>query len=176
MKPIFFLLLVLVGFQQVGLSQKYGYVDTEYILEKIPEYTEAQNLINEMSKGWQNEIENKYKEVERKQQEFQAEAILLPDDMKEKRKAEIMKLQKEARELQSKRVGVEGDLFDKRKELIKPIQDKVFDAIQQLASQQNYAFIFDKANQSNLLYGDSKYDLSDQVLRKMGINPKNTED
>lgn len=175
MRILIVALLFVLGFQSTTFAQKYAYVDTEYILSKIPEYKEAQNLIDEMSKGWQDEIENKYKQIERKQQEFQAEAILLPDEMKQKRKEEIMKLQKEARALQSERFGVKGDLFKKREELIKPIQDRVFDAIQQLASEQNYAFIFDKANQSNLLYGDSKYDKSDQVLRKMGINPKSDD-
>ena len=176
MKPFFLLLLMFLGLQQVTLAQKYAYVDTEYILNKIPEYKEAQKLIDELSKGWQNEIENKYKQIERKQQEFQAEAILLPDEMKQKRKEEILKLQKEARELQKQRFGVNGDLFKKREELIKPIQDRVFDAIQQVASQSNYAFIFDKANQSNLLYADSKYDKSDLVLKKMGINPNDSDD
>lgn len=176
MKPLFILLIVFLGLQNFTFAQKYAYVDTEYILNKIPEYKEAQKLINELSKGWQNEIENKYKQIDRKQQEFQAEAILLPDEMKQKRKEEIMKLQKDARELQKKRFGVNGDLFKKREELIKPIQDRVFDAIQQIANDRNYAFVFDKANQSNLLYGDSKYDKSDQVLKKMGINPNDSDD
>jgi len=96
---------------------------------------------------------------------------LLPAEEKEKRKEEIENLETEVLELQKMRFGVEGDYFQKRQELIKPIQDQVYDAMQKVASRKNLAFVFDKANQSNLVYADSKNDISDEVLEEMGIDP-----
>ena len=110
--------------------------------------------------------------IKTKKENFLREEDLLPAEEKTKRQDEITKLESEAMEMQKTRFGVNGDYFQKRQELIKPIQDKVYEAMQAVASKRNYSFIFDKANQSNLVFADSKFDISDEVLKEMGYNPK----
>lgn len=173
MKRLFFILVVLMGLSNTASAQRYAYVDTQYILDHIPEYQAAQEQLNQISEQWQEEIEIKFAQVEKKRNEYEAEKILLPAELKKQREKEIADMDLEAKELQKKRFGVGGDLFMKRQELIKPIQDRVYEAIQQVATERNYSFVFDKANQSNLLYADPKFDMSDQVLRKMGITIDN---
>lgn len=152
-------------------AQKYAYVDTDFILENIPEYQEAQKEIDELSKKWQEEIETRYEIIEQKRKAFKEEALLMPEELKKKKQKEIESMEQGAIALQKKRFGVNGDLFQKRKELIKPIQDRVFDAVQAIANKMNISFIFDKANQSTLLFADPRFDRSDNVLLEMGINP-----
>jgi outer membrane protein len=169
MKRSGLIFLAFIAISQFAVAQKYGYVDTQYILESVPEYTEAQEQLNKLSEQWQQEIEEKFMLVEKQQREFETEAILLPDEIKKQRQKEIDDMRLGAMELQKQRFGVGGDLFKKREELIKPIQDRIFEAIQQVAVERQYSFVFDKANQSNLLYADPKFDISDAVLQKMGI-------
>ena len=171
LKQVLIILLVLVS---VGTSygQKYVYVDTKYILEQIPEFTEAQEEINTISKTWQEEIRNRKTAIENKLQAFKAEEILLPEETKKNKLAEIDLLKGEVRSLQKQRFGVNGDLFQKRQELIQPIQEKVYKAIRKIAKDNNYSFVFDKANSSNILYAESKFDISDRVIRKMGYTSK----
>lgn len=164
------LIITILLFSFVSISQKYAYIDSKYILEKIPEYAEAQKQLNDLAKKWQKEIEDKYAEIDKKIQEFQAEQLLLPDEMKKQRQAEIAKLQKEAKKYQQDKFGVEGELFKKRQELIEPIQNKIYSAVKELATTGNYSFVFDKANQSNILYADPKYNKSDRVLKIMGYD------
>ncbi len=151
-----------------AVAQKMGYVDTEYILQNIPEYQDAQNEIDELSKQWQQDIEDRYAKVDQMYKSYQADAVLLPEDLKKKREDEIVKAEKEVKELQRQRFGPEGDLFKKREELIKPIQEKIFNAIEEIATQKNYGFIFDKASGPVIMYVNSKYDISDEVLDKIG--------
>ena len=162
---IFILFLLSASF---GFAQKYAYVDTEYILSKIPTYDNAQTKLDELSKDWQKEIEDKFKEVETKYKEYQAEHVLLSPEMKKQREDEIITLEKEANQLKQKYFGNEGELYNKRKELVKPIQDEVYNAIKEIATEGNYGFIFDKSSGMSLIYTDPKYDLSDDVLKKMG--------
>ncbi|MFT4601976.1 MAG: outer membrane protein [Arenicella sp.] len=169
MKKVIGIFIILVGLANVASAQRYAYVDTQYILESVPEYSKAQEELNKLSEQWVNEVEDKFNQVQVKRNEFEAEKILLPEEIKRQRLKEINTLETQAKDLQKKRFGVDGDLFSQREQLIKPIQDQIFNAIQGIASERNFAFVFDKANQSNLLYADSKYDISDQVLRKMGI-------
>jgi outer membrane protein len=169
MKKVIGIFIILVGLANVASAQRYAYVDTQYILESVPEYTKAQEELNKLSEQWVKEVEDKFNQVTVKRNEFEAEKILLPEEIKRQRLKEINTLDTQAKDLQKKRFGVGGDLFSQREQLIKPIQDQIFNAIQGIASERNFAFVFDKANQSNLLYADSKYDISDQVLRKMGI-------
>ncbi len=173
MKKIGLALFLLVGVVQSAAAQRYAYVDTQYILSEMPEYAEAQEQLNTLSIEWQNEIELLFNDVDKRRKEYEVEAILLPAEIKKQREKEIANAELTAKQMQKKRFGVGGDLFNKREELIKPIQDRIFDAIQQIAADRNYAFVFDKANQSNLLYADPKYDISDQVIRKMGIKIDN---
>lgn len=173
MKRILGTLIVLIGLANIASAQRYAYVDSQYILDKVPEYQKAQEELDKLSEDWLKEVESKFALVDQKRKEFEAEKILLPEEIKVQRLKEIKKLETEAMELQKQRFGVGGDLFMKREELIKPIQDQIYNAIQSIASERNFAFVFDKANQSNLLYADQKYDISDQVLRKMGIKVDN---
>jgi outer membrane protein len=153
-------------------AQKYAYIDSDYILNKMPEYEEAKAKLDKMAERWTKEIEKLYDILNQKKDNFAREEVLLPSEEKKKRKEEIDKLEKEAMQMQKMRFGVNGDYFQSRQELVKPIQDKVFDAMQEVASKRNFTFVFDKANQSNLVYADSKYDISDQILRELGISKK----
>jgi len=145
-------------------AQKYAYVDTDYILQNIPEYTDAQDQLNEMSRIWQEEIEAEFVKVEEMYKDYQAEAVLLPEDLKKKREDQIINKEREIKELQNKRFGSDGDLFIKRQELIKPIQEKIYNAIEEIATTKNYAFVFDKGGSLTLLYTNPKYDISDDIL------------
>lgn len=149
-------------------AQKYAYVDTEYILSNIPEYNDAQDELDDLSKRWQKEIENNYEKVAEMYKSYQAEAVLLPDDIKKKREEEIIQKEQEVKELQRNYFGPEGELYKKRQELIQPIQEKVYNAIESIALTRNFAFVFDKAGGMTMLYGDPKFDISDDVLDEVG--------
>lgn len=169
-KIILSVMLFFASFAAVN-AQKYAYVDTQYILDNMQEYKDAQAEIDQLSIEWQKELEKKFTEIDRMYKQFQVDAVLLPEDAKKKREDAIMAAEKEAKDLQKKRFGKDGDLFKKRQELIKPIQDKVFNAINEYAREKNYSFVFDKAGALTIVYADSKLDISDEVLLKMGITP-----
>jgi len=149
-------------------AQKFAYVDSQYILDNLPEYTEAQAQLDEVSAQWQKEIETKFAEVDKMYQDYQAQAVLLPEDMKKKKEQEIVDKEKEAKNLQRQRFGQNGDLMKKRQELVKPIQEKVYNAIQEIATSNNYSVIFDKAGALTILFANPKYDISDEVLDNLG--------
>lgn len=151
-----------------SFSQKYAYVDSDYILANIPEYKEAQKQIDELAEEYQKEIEAKFNEIDMLYKAYQAEAVLMPEDIKKKKEDEIIAIKNEVRELQNQRFGTDGDLFIKREELIKPIQEKIYNAIEEIATEKNYAFVFDKAGSLTMLYVNSKFDLSDDVLDHVG--------
>lgn len=165
------MLALLLAFAAVSHAQKFGYVDSKYILSHIPEYQQAQATINKLSSDWQAEIERKYEVIAKLEEAYQAEKILLTQDMRQKREEEIAEKKQEAKDYQKAKFGVDGELFQKREELIKPIQEQIYEAIQEVATQSALMAIFDKANHSNLLYSNPKYDYSDKVLRKMGLKP-----
>lgn len=173
MKKALIILVLCVGF--IGTSatlqaqQKNAYVNTEYILENIPAYQDAQKEIDQLSAEWQKEIEGKLEEVDRLYKAYVKDEILLTEDLKKKRQDEIMQKEKAAKDMQKAKFGVDGELFKKRQELIKPIQDELFEAINSVATQNNYAFVLDKANNSNIIFANPRYDISDKVLKKMGI-------
>jgi outer membrane protein len=171
MKKILFCLLLLFGTQFV-FGQKYAYIDSDYILSNLPEYKEAKDKLDKLADRWTKEIEERYSVLKLKKDNFAREEVLLPSEEKQKRKDEIIKMETEAMEIQKLRFGVKGDYFQKRQELVKPIQDRVFDAMQEVASKKAYTFVFDKANQSNLIYADPKLDISDIILKEMGITIK----
>lgn len=172
MKTIILGLLMVFGITFASSAQKYGYIDSEYILNKMPEYKDAKERLDKLADRWTKEIEERYEVIKQKKENFIREEDLLPTEEKNKRKEEITTLETEAMEMQKTRFGVSGDYFQKRQELIKPIQDKVYDAMQAVASKRNYSFIFDKANQSNLVYADDKFDISDDVIKELGANSK----
>ena len=164
---IAFFMLATAGIQ----AQKFAYVDSQYILDNLPEYKSAQQQLDRISLQWQKEIEAKFAEIDKMYRDFQAEAILLTDEMKRKREEEIIDREKTAKELQKQRFGKGGDLLKKRQELIKPIQDKVYNAIKDIATSKNYAVVFDKSSDLTMMYTNPKYDISDDVLDGMGFTP-----
>ncbi|MCD6019883.1 MAG: skp 1 [Bacteroidetes bacterium] len=170
MKKLVLSAVIILLVSAVSFAQKIGYVDTEYILSNIPEYKAAQAEIDKVSVDWQKEIEAKYAEIDKLYKIYQAESVLLTDDMKKKRENEIINKEKEVKELQKQRFGVDGELFTKRMELVKPIQDKVYNAVKTVAEKSGLAFIFDKAGQVSLLYSNNKYDKSEDVLNLLGYN------
>ena len=169
MKKLILTIAVIMTAFSVSMAQKYAYVDSDYILNNIPEYQDALDILDEFSIEWQKEIEAKFAEVDQLYKDYQAEAVLLPEDMKAQRENEIIQKEKEAKDLQKQRFGREGDLYMKRQELIQPIQEKVYNAIETIAEQQNYAFVFDKAGSLSILFAREKFDLSDDVLDEVGM-------
>jgi outer membrane protein len=163
-----FLLFIALSISGIVLAQKYAFVDTEYILANIPEYVDAQDILDELSIKWQKEIETKFTEVDKLYKAYQAEAVLLPEDMKKQRENEIIQKEKEAKDLQKQRFGRDGDLYKKRQELIQPIQEKIYNAIMEVAETNNYSFVFDKAGSLTILYAKEKFDISDDVLDEVG--------
>jgi outer membrane protein len=168
MKKLLLLSLLFVGMVSMGYAQKYAFVDTEYILGNIPSYKAAQEQLDKLSQQYQKELETLHAELDKMYKDFQSEAVLLSDDMKRRREDVIVTKEKEYKKLQRQYFGPEGDLFRKRQSLIKPIQDDVFKVIQEIAEQGAYSIIFDKAGGLSLIYTNPKFDLSDQVLQKLG--------
>tara|TARA_B100000287_G_C20364761_1_gene675290 strand:- start:189 stop:695 length:507 start_codon:yes stop_codon:yes gene_type:complete len=163
------LLSIIIILNSVTLSaQKFAYVDTDYILNKIPEFRQAQDKLDEISLDWQKEIESRYTEVEQMYRAYQQEQVLLTEDMKMKREEAIINKENETQQLQQKYFGPEGELYKKRQELIKPIQDKIYDAIQQLAINNKYQIIFDSSSDLIMLYKNNNLDKSDKVLELIG--------
>ena len=167
MKKIKFLILFFL-ITNYSLAQKFAYVDTDYILAKIPEYNQAQDKLDNYSKGWQEEIEITMQKIEKMYRSYQSEQILLTEEMKSARENLIFAEEKKVQDLQIKYFGTEGMLFSKRQELIKPIQDKIYDAIQQVATNNKYSVIFDSSSDLIMLYTNNNLDKSDKVLELMG--------
>jgi len=151
-------------------AQKYAYIDSDYILNNVPEYQDAQNQMDELSEKWQKEIEGKFLDIDNLYKKYQADVVLLPADMKKKREEEIINMEKEVKAYQQEKFGQSGELFQKRQELIKPLQDKIYNAIEEIATTKNYAFIFDKASGSTIMYANPKFDISDDVLDELGYS------
>ena len=169
---IFTLSFILLFGTSFAFSQKYAYIDSDYILSKVQEYKDAKSKLDKLAEMWTAEIDERYNALNEKKDNFAREEVLLPKEERERRGDELDKLEIETMELQKMRFGVKGDYFQKRQQLVKPIQDKVFDALAEVASKKRYVFVFDKANQSNLVYADPKTDLSDDVLKELGISVK----
>ena len=150
-------------------AQRYAIIDSKYILQKMPEYKSAQQNLNQISDQWQREIDKKSADLDKMNKQYDAEQVMLGDELKKKREDEIFNREKELRDLQKKRYGYEGDIFRKRQELIKPIQDKVYNAVQRLAVAKSYDFILDKSEGITVIFADPKLDKSDDVLRELGV-------
>jgi outer membrane protein len=152
-----------------SIAQRYAVIDTKYILEKLPEYKEAQKQLDGFSEQWQQEIDQKQALVDKMFKDYDAEQVMLTDVLKKKREDELYNKEKELRDLQKKRFGFEGDLFKKRQELIKPIQDRVYNAVQKLAVDKQYDFILDKSEGITVIFADPKLDKSADVIRNLGV-------
>ena len=160
--------VALLGVTSVS-AQRYAVIDTKYILDKMPEYKEAQKKLDQSSEQWQKEIEARQVELDGMYRNFEAEKVMLSETLRTKREDELFNKEKELRDLQKKRFGFEGDLFKRRQELVKPIQDKVYNAIQRLAAERQYDFILDKSEGITIIFADPKLDKSDDVLRLLGV-------
>ncbi|MCG9880846.1 MAG: OmpH family outer membrane protein [Bacteroidia bacterium] len=171
MKKIVILLglLFCFGLNQ-SQAQRFAYVDTDYILDMLPEYKSAQKQLDLIAETWQKEAEEKKAEIDKMMQEFQAEQILLTAEIKKKKETDIKLKEAELKEFMNKKFGYEGELFKKRQELVKPIQDKVFDACQNIAKKSALDFIFAKGGEMIMMYSNAKYDKSDEVLIELGVN------
>ena len=160
MKKSFLLFAGIVIIVSSSLAQKFGFVNTEYILNQIPEYKTANTELDKNSADWQKEIDAKYAEIDKLYKTYQTEQITLTDDLKQMHQNEIVNKEKDAKDLQKKYFGTDGDLSKKRTELIKPIQDKVDNAIKTVAEKEGLAFVFDKASAVMMLYTSLQYDKS----------------
>jgi outer membrane protein len=173
MKKLLVLVALVLLLSNVSYAQKFGYVDTQFILSQMPEYKQAQTELNQLSVNWQQEIETMNSEVEKLKQAYQAEEVLLTDEMKAEKLALIAEKEKAAKEYQKKIFGYEGLLFLKRQELVKPVQDKVFESIEKVSKKYKLQFMFDKAGAMVMIYTDPKHDYTDYVLEGLGLGDKN---
>ena len=164
MKRWLFLLLLATTTVQ---AQRYAVIDTRYILSKLPGYTEAQKKLDAFSAQWQKEIDDKQVVLDQLYRNYEAEKVMLSDELLKKREDDLFNKEKEVRDLQKKRFGFEGDLFKKRQELVKPIQDKVYNAVQKIAVSRQYDMVFDKSEGITIIFADPKLDRSDDVLREL---------
>ena len=169
MKKILLSVFVVAALAFAANAQRYAIIDTKYILDKIPDYKEAQKKLDEFSEQWQREIDGRQVELDQMYRNFEAELVMLSEELRKKREDELFNKEKELRDMQKKRFGFEGDLFKKRQELVKPIQDRVYNAVQKLAVARQYDFILDKSEGITVIFADPKLDKSDDVLRELGV-------
>lgn len=172
MRCIILIVLTLSGLASTQ-AQKFGYIDSDFILSKMPEYKKAEDEIDQLSTAWQKEVEDMQKKIESLYSSFQAEQVLLTEEMKQERLDEINKKELELKEYQKKVFGFGGLFFLKKQELIKPLQDKVFDAVEKIAKSNRLAIIFDKAGELVMIYTDPRHDYTDFVLEELGLGDAN---
>jgi|SRR5205085_8342695 len=169
MKRIIFLACSFLLIASVSLAQKYAIIDTRYILDKMPDYSKAQKQLDGIAADWQKDIDARQFALDKMYKDFEAEQVMLSEDLKKKREDQLFIKEKELRDLQRQRFGFEGDLFKKRQELIKPIQDKVYNAVQKISVQRGYDFVLDKSEGITIIFADPKLDKSEDVLKELGV-------
>lgn len=169
-KGLFFVLLAFVWGSEPVSAQKFGYVDTEFVFGKMPEYQKALGEIDKFADKWSKDIQDKYVEIDKLQKAYQAEEILLTDDMKRDRQRTIAEKEREAREYNNKVFGYEGLLFEKKKELIKSPMELVNRALEKVAAQRKLDFLFDKASDFVMLYTNPRHDYTDYVMEELGLD------
>jgi outer membrane protein len=169
MKKTLLLSLAVFVFAFAAQAQRYAIIDTKYILNKIPEYRDADKKLQQIGEQWQKEIDDKQAQLDKMYKNYEAEQFMLTDDLKKKREDELFVKEKEIRDLQKRRFGYEGDLFRERQRLVKPVQDKVYNAVQKIAVARSYDFILDKSEGITVIFADPKLDKSDDVLKELGI-------
>jgi outer membrane protein len=170
MKKLIMSLCLLAGIAFAGNAQKFAMVDMEYIMKNIPTYETANEQLNQVSKKWQTEVEAQMQDVQKMYKNYQTEIVFLSEDMKVKREEEIVAKEKAVQELKRGYFGPEGELFKKRQSLMKPIQDEVYTAIQELSKEKDYELVFDKSSSASVLFTSPKLDMSDAVLQKLGYS------
>jgi outer membrane protein len=165
MKKILLALSVVMITGIAAQAQRYCVIDSKYILEKIPDYNNAQKQLDAASQGWQKEVDSKMQNIDQMYKSYQAERPMLSEDARKRREDEIVAKEKEAKDLQKKYFGYEGEVFKKRQSLVKPIQDKVYNAVQQYAQNRGYDMVYDKAGGITIFYADPKLDKSDEIVK-----------
>lgn len=171
MKKLILTFVFVMAAGLAAMAQRFVYVDSEYILKHIPEYNSAQKQLDALSEQWQKEVDTRFAEVEKLYKAYQADQVLLTDDMRKRRENEIIDKEKEAKEFQRLKFGFEGELFQQRSKLIKPIQEKVAKAIQGLAEAQQLDVVFDKGSDIMMLYANPRLDRSNEVITRLGYKP-----
>ncbi len=169
MKKIVLFAFGFMLFAASASAQRYAVIDTKYILEKMPEYAAAQKQLDDLAASWQKDIDALDSELRTMYKNFDAEQVMLSEELKRKREDQLFLKEKTLRDLQRQRFGFEGDLFKKRQELVKPVQDKVYNAVQKLAVQRGYDFILDKSEGITVIFADPKLEKSDDVLKELGV-------
>jgi outer membrane protein len=169
MKKSLFLIVCCLCLVAFTHAQRYAIIDTKYILDRLPDYRQAQKQLDDVAANWQKEIDAMEQELNKMYRDYDAEQVMLSNDLRKKREDQLFVKDKALRELQRKRFGFEGDLFKIRQDLIKPIQDKVYNAVQKLAVQRGYDFILDKSEGITVIFADPKLEKSEDVLREMGV-------
>ncbi len=169
MKKLFFAAALVLSSAFAMAQGRYAIIDTRYILDKMPEYSAAQKNLDAVAAGWQKEIDAKQAELDKMYKDYEAERVMLSEDLKKKREDQLFLKEKTLRDLQRQRFGFEGDLFKKRQELVKPVQDKVYNAVQKIATQRGYDFVLDKSEGITIIFADPKLDKSEDVLRELGV-------
>ena len=167
----FLLVLLFLGAGTLGpvWGQKFGYIDTEFIMTKLPEYAQAQVELNKLSDTWQKEIEAQKKDLDKLYHTYQAEEVVLTEAMKKKRQDEILKKEQEIKAYETKQFGYEGQLFKKRIELNKPVQDKIFEAVEKVVKARKLDFMFDRNGDLTMLYANPTHDYTEFVLEELGL-------
>jgi outer membrane protein len=173
MRQYLFTIFFLIFGLDFVYAQRFGYIDTDFILNKMPEYKKAQDEINALSEAWEKDIQEMSKKIESMYSAFQAEQVLLTEPMRKERKEAISRKEVELKEYQKKVFGFGGLFFLKKQELIKPIQDKVWDAVDKVCKQNNLAIMFDKAGELVMIYTDPRFDYTDFVLDELGLGDPN---
>ena len=169
MKKAILVFGLVIGITSSLFAQRYCVINSQYILQQIPQYNQAQHQLDSISTAWQKGLDAKKLEIANMYKSYQAEQVMLTVDLKKKRQQEIMAQEKSLEDLQNKLFGYQGELFKKREELVKPIQDEVYNAVQQMAAEKLYDFVLDKSGGISLFYADPKLDQSQEVLRILGI-------
>lgn len=169
MKKLFLLAALSLVMTTLIQAQKYAVIDTKYILDKMPDYKAAQKQVDDFAALWQKEIDLLQKDLDKMFRDFESEQVMLTDELKKKREDQLFIKEKNIRDMQRQRFGFEGDLFKKRQELIQPIQNKVYNAVQRLAVQRGYDFILDKSEGITVIFADPKLEKSDDVLKELGV-------
>lgn len=170
MKKYILVLAILSGLFFSVQAQKFAMVDMEYILKNIPAYETANEQLNIISKKWQSEVEVKMQEVQNMYKNYQTELVFLSDEMKVQKEEAIIAKEKEAQDFKKNYFGPEGELFKKRQSLMKPIQDEIYNVIQELSREKDYSLIFDKSSAMSIIFSSPKIDISDEVLVKLGYS------
>jgi len=170
MKRLFIMLCLMAGISFAGFAQKFAIVDMEYIMKNIPAYESANEQLNQVSKKWQAEVDAQNQEVNKMYKNYQTELVFLSEDMKVKREEEIVSKEKAVQELKRSYFGPEGELYKKRQSLMKPIQDEIYAAIQEISKEKDLSLVLDKSSAMNIIFASPSLDISDIILTKLGYS------